>query len=71
MPHSFTIARDHLLRAATILEGQDNDSRQVRYIIERTIVLMDDLRIDMGAAPLPPGNVLDFATFRARQAKLD
>jgi len=71
MTHSFTIARDHLKRAATILEGQDNQSREVRYIIERTITLMDDLQIDLGHTPLPAANVLDFASFRARLLRPD
>ena len=58
------LARDHLQRAATILQGTDSRSRQLRYIIERTITLMDEAPTP---APAQPGNVLDFATFRHRR----
>ena len=61
MPPTYVLARDHLQRAATILQGVDSRSRQLRYIIERTISLMDDTRQE----PLSRGaNVLDFAAFR-------
>lgn len=68
MPPTYVLARDHLQRAATILQGADNHSRQLRYIIERTISLMDDFRTE---TQQKPSNVLDFATFRARQGGLD
>ena len=68
MPPTYILARDHLQRAVTILQGADSRSRQLRYIIERTITLMDEVRHE----PLPPrGNVLDFAAFRGRQADFD
>ena len=68
MPPTYVLARDHLQRAATILQGVDSRSRQLRYIIERTITLMDEARQE----PSPrPSNVLDFATFRERQAGYD
>ncbi|QQR34613.1 hypothetical protein JI749_09435 [Devosia oryziradicis] len=61
MPPTYVLARDHLQRAATILQGVDSRSRQLRYIIERTISLMDETRQE----PLPRAtNVLDFAAFR-------
>ena len=44
MPPTYVLARDHLQRAATILQGVDSRSRQLRYIIERTISLMDETR---------------------------
>ncbi len=44
MPPTYVLARDHLQRAATILQGADQRSRQLRHIIERTIGLMDDFR---------------------------
>ena len=69
MPHTISVARDHLQRAVTILQGQDNQSRQLRYIIERTISLMDDIQADIGPAPTPPDNVCDFAVFRAEQMR--
>jgi hypothetical protein len=71
MPHTISLARDHLQHAVTILQGQDNQSRQLRYIIERTISLMDDIRVDLGPLPTPSGNVLDLAAFRARQAETE
>jgi hypothetical protein len=61
MPPTYVLARDHLQRAATILQGVDSRSRQLRYIIERTISLMDETRQEpLARAP----NVLDFAAFR-------
>ncbi|WP_323012980.1 hypothetical protein [Devosia sp.] len=68
MPPTYVLARDHLQRAATILQGADSRSRQLRYIIERTISLMDDIRQD---APQGASNVLDFAAFRQARANMD
>lgn len=68
MPPTYILARDHLQRAAAILQGADSRSRQLLYIVERTISLMDEV-------PMPPqnhpSNVLDFASFRGRQASID
>lgn len=61
-------ARDHLQRAAVILQGNDSRSRQLRYIIERTVSLIDEFDV----APTPAGdNILDFAAFRARAASFE
>lgn len=68
MPPTYVLARDHLQRAATILQGVDSRSRQLRYIIERTITLMDETRPEPVSRP---SNVLDFASFRERQANFD
>jgi hypothetical protein len=68
MPPTYVLARDHLQRAVTMLQGSDSRSRQLRYIIERTINLMDDLRDE--PAPMP-SNVLDFASFRGARDQLD
>lgn len=65
MPPTYVLARDHLQRAATILQGTDSRSRQLRYIIERTIGLMDEAQEETSESA---GNVLDFATFRERRA---
>lgn len=64
---TYVLARDHLQRAAAILQGGDSRSRQLRYIVERTISLIEDTQPDVK----PTGNVLDFATFRDRLAALD
>lgn len=64
MPPNYLIAREHLQRAAAILHGGDSRSRQLRYIIERTIALMDEAPQEKPAAP---ANVLDLAAFRDRQ----
>jgi hypothetical protein len=61
MPPTYVLARDHLQRAATILQGVDSRSRQLRYIIERTISLMDETRQEPRSRAT---NVLDFAAFR-------
>lgn len=61
MPPTYILARDHLQRAAVILQGTDSHSRQLRHIIERTIGLIDELR---PAPSTPIANVLDFAAFR-------
>ncbi len=63
MPPTYVLARDHLQRAATILQGVDSRSRQLRYIIERTINLMEERQEPLA----PDGNVLDFAAFRERR----
>ena len=61
MPPTYVLARDHLQRAATILQGTDQRSRQLRHIIERTIGLMDEVRTD----PVPPPtNVVELADYR-------
>jgi hypothetical protein len=64
---TYVLARDHLQRAAVILQGADNRSRQLRHIIERTISLMDEFR---GQAPSEDENVLDFAAFRRKREGL-
>lgn len=69
MPPTYVLARDHLQRAATILQGVDSRSRQLRYIIERTIRLMDETRQEP-QQPVP-ANVLDFAAFRERRASYE
>jgi hypothetical protein len=66
MVSTYLLARDHLQRAAAILQGSDSRSRQLRYIIERTVTLMEDF------APEPEvvsSNVLDFAHFRDRAVR--
>ena len=68
MPPTYVLARDHLQRAATILQGVDSRSRQLRYIIERTITLMDETRQE---PHVQNHNVLDFAAFRDRRANFD
>lgn len=68
MPPTYVLAKDHLQRAATILQGVDSRSRQLRYIIERTITLMDDVRAEPTSRR---GNVLDLAEFRDRRTALD
>ena len=64
MHTTYYLARDHLEQAAAILRGNDSRSRQLLHIVERTISLIDDMP---RTEPEPPGNVLDFATFKARQ----
>jgi hypothetical protein len=66
MPPTYVLARDHLQRAATILQGSDSRSVELRYIIERTISLMDEYRQE---SPFAGGNVLDLAHFRNRVAE--
>ena len=62
---TYVHARDHLQRATAILKGADSRTRQLRYIIERTIKLMEEIGKD---APDASDNVLDFVAFRERQA---
>jgi len=66
---TYILARDHLQRAATILRGTDIRSQELRNIIERTIVLMDDFSLE------PPrdrsADVLDLAAFRRERGQLD
>lgn len=61
MPPTYLLARDHLQRAAVILQGADTRSRQLRHIIERTIGLMDDLRTETQELP---DNVYNLDTYR-------
>lgn len=67
MPPTYVLARDHLQRAVAILQGADSRSRQLRYIVERTINLMDDA----DPSKKTVGNVLDFAAYRDRRVALD
>jgi hypothetical protein len=61
VPPTYVLARDHLQRAATILQGADQRSRQLRHIIERTIGLMDDYRPE----PKPTAaNVVEINDYR-------
>jgi hypothetical protein len=64
---TYQLARDHLQRAATILQGTDSRSRQLRYIIERTVSLMDDFQPQPEVSTTD--NVLDFALYRNRSAQ--
>jgi hypothetical protein len=68
MPPTYVLARDHLQRAAAILQGADSRSRQLRHIVERTISLIDDT---LPEAEEPSSNVLDLAAFRDRRATFD
>ncbi|KKB84874.1 hypothetical protein VW29_08560 [Devosia limi DSM 17137] len=64
MPPTYVLARDHLERAATILQGTDSRSQQLRHIIERTIALMDDFRRQ--EAP-ENENILDLESIRRQR----
>ncbi|WP_127753507.1 hypothetical protein [Devosia sp. 1566] len=64
MKPTYDLAREHLRRAAAMLQGGDNQSRQLRNIVERTITLIDDLTED---APAWQGNVLDLQSFKERR----
>ncbi|HTN63614.1 MAG TPA: hypothetical protein VL147_19005 [Devosia sp.] len=61
MPPTYVLARDHLERAAAILQGSDSCSRQLRHIIERTIGLMEEFEDQ--ASP-DGGKVLNLEAFR-------
>ncbi len=67
MPPTYLLARDHLERAAALLRGDDGRARQVLYIIERTINLMDDMLPEPRARK---SNVLDFEAFRVSRAEM-
>ena len=64
VPPTYVLARDHLQRAATILQGTDQRSRQLRHIIERTIGLLDESRPER---PQPSSNVLELDDYRHRR----
>ncbi len=66
MVSTYLLARDHLQCAAAILQGTDSRSRQLRYIIERTVTLMEDFTPE---PQIDRGNVLDFARFKDRAAR--
>ena len=61
MNPTYLLARDHLQRAAVILQGADQRSRQLRHIIERTIGLMDDFQPE---EPQLRDNVLELNAYR-------
>lgn len=67
MPPTYLLARDHLERAVALLRGDDGRARQVLYIIERTINLMDDMLPEPRARK---SNVLDFEAFRDSRAQM-
>lgn len=62
MPPTYVLARDHLQRAATILQGTDQRSRQLQHIIERTISLLDEVRND--PQPRQTSNILVMEDYR-------
>lgn len=64
MPPTYLLARDHLQRAAVILQGTDERSRQLRHIIERTIGLMEEMRVPPASAET---NVVEMADYRRQQ----
>ena len=61
MNPTYLLARDHLQRAAVILQGTDQRSRQIQHIIERTIGLMDDTASE---PPKTNANVYDLSEYR-------
>lgn len=63
MPPTYILARDHLEQAASILNGTDAQSRQLRAILERTIALLREIERREARAP---GKILEFAVFRDR-----
>ena len=67
MTQTYDRAREHLRRAAAMLQGGDSQSRQLRHIVERTITLIDDLAAE---APSRPANVLDLQAYRERRDEL-
>jgi len=71
MPSAYILARDHLEQAVSILRGTDSQTRQLRYIVERTIALMNEFERQPPSAPQRrpdrgPANILDFETYRER-----
>lgn len=64
MPSTFTLARDHLEQAASILRGNDTHTQQLRHIVERTIALMSEF--EQRAQMASPANVLDLEAYRGR-----
>ena len=64
VPPTYVLARDHLQRAVTILQGTDQRSRQLRHIIERTIGLLDEIRPE---PPQPPSNVFELDDYRQQR----
>ncbi|WEK05501.1 MAG: hypothetical protein P0Y65_04385 [Candidatus Devosia phytovorans] len=70
MKPSYVLAKDHLQRAASILQGSDSRTRQLRYIIERTIVLINEAEDDDAPAQVI-NNVLEISRFRDHRAGMD
>ena len=56
---TYLLARDHLQRAAAIIAGEDSRSRQLRYIIERTVIMAPTDRLGRIDVDLLPSEVLD------------
>lgn len=66
MPPTYLLARDHLQRAASILEREEClKSQELHSIIVRTI----DLLVEMERAAAAPVNVVDFHAFRYARAR--
>jgi len=75
MPSTYILARDHLEQAASILRGDDTQTKQLRTIVERTIALMNEFQRDAPSGPerrpgKSPGNVLDFEAYRDRSHRI-
>jgi len=64
MPTTYLLARDHLEQAVWILRGADEETQQLRHIVERTIVLMSEFE---RRSMIKNSNVLDFEEYRDRR----
>lgn len=65
MPTTYLLARDHLEQAVSILRGADAQTRELRHIVERTILLMSEFERRSNR----PSNVLDFESYRDRSLR--
>ena len=66
MSSTYVLARDHLERAASILKGEDDQTAQLRLIVERTIELMYEIE---HKERLDSPNVIDFQSVRFLRAR--
>jgi hypothetical protein len=61
MATTYILARDHLEQAASILKGEDDQTAQLRLIVERMIELMYEIELkDRQGSP----NIIDLQSVR-------
>lgn len=69
MHPSHLLARDYLLRAVSILEGDDDRTEEIRYIISRTVTLLEDHRTPLSVHGSNVVEMSDYSYLRCSRAQ--
>lgn len=69
MHSSNQLARDYLLRAVSILEGDDDRTEEIRYIISRTVTLLEDQHTPLSVRGSNVVEMSDYSYLRCPKAQ--